>query len=165
VERMGWHESIHGCLRQDVRYVYSAAGRTNVGHAPRSMRWIARAVALSVVLWALVGCGSYQPVLVDTRKPTLDGSITTVRPASPFMALLVENTIQGSPYVTMTVGIANDTHVYLKDSATYRLIAPDQYGAMLRPGTHVWVWLDDPVLDSWPPQGKAREIIIVPEGP
>ena len=127
------------------------------------MRWIARAGVLSVVLWVVVGCGSYQPVLVATRKPALDGSITTVRPSSPFMALLVENTMQGSQYVTMTVGIANDTHVYLKDGAAYRLIAPDQYGAMLRPGTHVWVWLDDPVLTIWPPRGRAREIIIVPD--
>jgi hypothetical protein len=127
------------------------------------MRGIASAVVLSVVLWILVGCGSYQPVLVDVRKPALDGSITSVRPASPFMALLVENTIQGSPYVTMTVGIANDTHVYLKDGAAYRLIAPDQYGAMLRPGTHLWVWPDDAIPLIWPPQGKAREIIIIPD--
>lgn len=127
------------------------------------MRWIASAVVLSVVFWALVGCGSYQPVLVDIRTPALDGSITTVRPAAPFMALLVENTIQGSPYVTMTVGIATDTHVYLQDGATYRLIAPDQYGTMLRPGTHVWVWLADAVPAIWPPRGKAREIIIVPD--
>jgi hypothetical protein len=63
----------------------------------------------------------------------------------------------------MTVGIANDTHVYLKDGAAFRLIAPVQYGAMLRPGTHVWVWLDDPIRLIWPPQGKAREIIIVPD--
>jgi hypothetical protein len=122
-----------------------------------------RIVVLGIVLCSVSGCGSYQPVLVDVRKPALDGSITTVRPAAPFMELLVENTLEGSQYVTMTVGIANDTHVYLQDGAVYRLIAPDQYGAMLRPGTHVWVWLDDPVLTIWPPQGKAREIIILPD--
>src|SRR5687768_5954291 len=40
-------------------------------------KWIYTAVVLSVVLRTLSGCGSYQPVLVDTRKPALDGTITT----------------------------------------------------------------------------------------
>ena len=120
---------------------------------------------LSVVFWALVGCGSYQPVLVKTHKPYLDGPIATIRRGPPRMSMVVENTIQGGSPLTMTVGIANDTHVYLKDGAAYRLIAPDEYGAMLRPGTHLWVWLDDPIKLIWPPQGKAREIILVPEEP
>ncbi len=114
-------------------------------------------LAVCLSLLVLMGCAT-----VPEEEPDLEGQITSIGRAagSSAVQILVEahpGRYDGSDKAYALV--PNDRVVFLRRNGSHRSAAIGD----LEKGLWVQIWFDGPVAESYPLQGTAGTVVIVPE--
>jgi hypothetical protein len=95
-----------------------------------------------------------------TRNPHIRGTIVDVfTPEGSITGFYIEGIVESDTTVDKArVGITEATRIYLQTASGYEDATPEQ----LTVGLKVEVLFTGTILESYPPQAKAGEILIIP---
>jgi hypothetical protein len=113
-----------------------------------------RPTLLALALLVTTACGGGAP----SRAPDLAGIVTSVSARTDGVTLLVESEPGTPTGEKASVAVTSGTRI------TRRAQGGDVAAALgtLVPGLRVEVWFDGPVAMSYPVQGKAQALVIIP---
>ncbi len=95
-----------------------------------------------------------------TTNPHIRGTIVDVfTPEGSISGMYIEGIVESDTTVDKArVGITEATRIYLQTASGYEVATPEQ----LTVGLKVEVLFTGTILESYPPQAKAGEILIIP---